>query len=252
MRPLRAVVAVMAVIIALLAWALIYYSRDELGTQAEKHEDQIKNVSTAGLENGRPVVRISAESQKAAGIAVQRLESAQREAARDAYGLVVNMQPLAELRGRYLAAAAESRAARAALAAAESESRRMEMLFRDDRNVFGAGHESRAGASSVRARAAGGGRPGRDQHSRRHSRHLGRSRDRLGGQPRFANHAFAASADGFPGAAGVSLRPSARGGCAGRSWSRRQWLAQARIRPALSPILRKSIRRFPGKPIFIW
>ena len=135
MRPLHAVVAVMAVIIALLAWALIYYSRDELGTQAEKHEDQIKNVSTAGLENGRPVVRISAESQKAAGIAVQRLESAQREAARDAYGLVVNMQPLAELRGRYLAAAAESRAARAALAAAESESRRMEMLFRDDRNV---------------------------------------------------------------------------------------------------------------------
>jgi len=48
---------------------------------------------------------------------------------------VVNMQPLAELRGRYLAAAAESRAARAALAAAESESRRMEMLFSDDRNV---------------------------------------------------------------------------------------------------------------------
>ena len=73
MRPLHAVVAVMAVIIALLAWALIYYSRDELGTQAEKREDQIKNVSTAGVEDGRPVVRISAESQKAAGIAVQRL-----------------------------------------------------------------------------------------------------------------------------------------------------------------------------------
>jgi hypothetical protein len=135
MRPLHVVVAVMAVIIALLAWALIYYSRDELGTQAEKHEDQIKTVSTAGVEDGRPVVRISAESQRAAGIAVQLLESAKRESAQNAYGLVMNMQPLAELRGRYLAAAAESRAARATLAAAESESRRMEMLFRDDRNV---------------------------------------------------------------------------------------------------------------------
>jgi hypothetical protein len=135
LRPAHAVIAVMAVVIALLSWALIYYSRDELGTQAEKHEDQIKTVSTAGVEDGRPVVRISAQSQKAAGIAVQTLKSAKREAAFEAYGIVVNLQPLAELRGRYLAAMAESRASRATLAAAESESRRMEMLFRDDRNV---------------------------------------------------------------------------------------------------------------------
>jgi hypothetical protein len=135
LRSAHAVIAVMAVVIILLAWALIYYSRDELGTQAEKHEDQIKAVSTAGVEDGRAVVHISAQSQKAAGIDVQVLKSAKREAAYEAYGIVVNLQPLAELRGRYLAAMAESRAARATLAAAESESRRMEMLFRDDRNV---------------------------------------------------------------------------------------------------------------------
>ena len=135
LRSAHAVIAVMAVVITLLAWALIYYSRDELGTQAEKHEDQIKAVSTAGVEDGRAVVHISAQSQKAAGIDVQVLKSAKRDAAYEAYGIVVNLQPLAELRGRYLAAMAESRAARATLAAAESESRRMEMLFRDDRNV---------------------------------------------------------------------------------------------------------------------
>jgi hypothetical protein len=135
LRPVDAVVAAMAVVIALLSWALIYYSRDELGTQAEKRDDKIRTVSTAGAEDGRPVVRISVESQKAAGIAVQTLKSARREAAFEAYGMVVNLQPLAELRGRYLAAIAESRAARVTLATAESESRRMEMLFRDDRNV---------------------------------------------------------------------------------------------------------------------
>ena len=135
LRPAHAIIAVMAVVITLLSWALIYYSRDELGTQAEKHEEQIKAVSAAGVEGGRPIVRIAVQSQKAAGIAVQPLKSAQREAAFEAYGIVVNLQPLAELRGRYLAAAAESRALRATLAAAESESRRMEMLFRDDRNV---------------------------------------------------------------------------------------------------------------------
>ena len=135
LRSAHAIIAVMAGVITLLSWALIYYSRDELGTQAEKHEEQIKAVSAAGVEGGRPIVRIAVQSQKAAGIAVQPLKSAQREAAFEAYGIVVNLQPLAELRGRYLAAAAESRALRATLAAAESESRRMEMLFRDDRNV---------------------------------------------------------------------------------------------------------------------
>jgi hypothetical protein len=135
LRPVHAIIAVMAVVITLLSWALIYYSRDELGTQAEKHDDQIKSVSTAGVEDGRPVVRISAQSQKAAGIAVQTLKSAKREAASEVYGRVVNLQPLAELRGRYLAATAESRAARATLAVAESDYRRMELLFRDDRNV---------------------------------------------------------------------------------------------------------------------
>ena len=135
LRPAHALIAVMAVIITLLSWALVYYSRDELGTQAEKHEEQIKAVSTAGLEDGRPVVRISTQSQKAAGIAVQTLKAARREAAFEVYGIVANLQPLAELRGRFLAATAEAKAARATLAAAESEFRRMEMLFRDDRNV---------------------------------------------------------------------------------------------------------------------
>ena len=135
LRPAHAIIALMAVIITLLSWALIYYSRDELGTQAEKHDEQIKAVSTARVDGGRPVVRISAQSQQAAGIAVQELKAAKREAVFEVYGVVVNLQPLSEMRGRYLAATAESKAARAALAAAEAEYRRMELLFRDDRNV---------------------------------------------------------------------------------------------------------------------
>jgi len=135
LRPVHAIIAVMAIVITLLSWALVYYSRDELGTQAQKREDDIKTVSAAGVEAGRPVVHLSAQSQAAAGIAVQTLKAAKRETAFEAYGIVANLQPLAELRGRYLAAVAEARAARAALVAAESEYRRMEILFRDDRNV---------------------------------------------------------------------------------------------------------------------
>ena len=146
LKPAHAVITIMAVVIALLSWALIYYSRDELGTQAEKHEDEIKTKSTAGVEDGRPVLRIPADSQKAAGIVVEELKPAKRDAAFEAYGVVVNLQALSELRGRYLAATAEVTAARSAAAAAESEARRMDALFRDDRNV------SEQAAKSAQAR----------------------------------------------------------------------------------------------------
>lgn len=135
LRSTHAVIAVMAAVIVVLAWALVYYSRDELGTQADKHDDEIRAASSADVEDGRAVVRIAPAGQKAAGIEVQTLRAAKREAAYEAYGIVMNLQPLADLRGRYLAAIAESRAARAMLAGAESEYRRMESLFRDDRNV---------------------------------------------------------------------------------------------------------------------
>ncbi|MEO8163865.1 MAG: hypothetical protein ABI619_00580 [Betaproteobacteria bacterium] len=134
-QPTHALIAAMAGLIVVLSWGLIYYSRDELGTRAQEREESIETRSAVGMEAGRAVVRLSAQSQKAAGIALHTLTSTKREAAVEAYGIVANLQPLAELRGRYLVAAAEARAARASLAAAESEYRRMEALFRDDRNV---------------------------------------------------------------------------------------------------------------------
>jgi hypothetical protein len=125
----------MAVIIAVLSWTLIYFARDELGGEPAGHEDEIESTSAAGIDDGRAVVRVPTEGQKASGIATQALKAGTSEAAIEAYGMVMNPQPLAELRGRYLAAAAESRALRAVVAGAESEYQRMEMLHRDDRNV---------------------------------------------------------------------------------------------------------------------
>lgn len=131
----HAVVGAMAAVIAVLIWALIYYARDEFGAAPEERDEAIETASTAGVEGGRPVVRVSPESQKASGIAVDALRPGSSEAAVEAYGMVMNLQPLAEMRGRYLAAAAEARALRAVVAASESEFRRMELLFKDDRNV---------------------------------------------------------------------------------------------------------------------
>jgi len=129
------VVGAMAGVIAILVWALVYYARDEFGAMPEEREEAIPTVSTAGEEEGRAVVRVSAQSQKASGIVVEPLKPGKSESAAEAYGMVMNLQPLTEMRGRYLAAIAEARALRAAVAAAESDYKRMEVLFKDDRNV---------------------------------------------------------------------------------------------------------------------
>lgn len=129
-------IAAMAIIIAVLSWALIYFARDELrGGTAEAEQEEIQTASGARFEEGRPLVQLSAQSQAAAGVTVQALKAARSQAAVEVYGAVANLLPLAESRARYFAALAEARAARAALALAESEFRRMELLFRDDRNV---------------------------------------------------------------------------------------------------------------------
>ena len=128
-------IATMAVIIAALAWALVYFARDELELTAERPEEEIETPSAVGEDGGFATVSVAAESQKASGIATAILEEAKSTAAAEVYGIVVNLQPLYELRGRYLAALAERRALRASAAHSRGEYERLKKLHADDRNV---------------------------------------------------------------------------------------------------------------------
>jgi hypothetical protein len=133
--PQSAIIAAMAVVIAVLAWALVYFARDELALQTEAPEEEISVQSAVGEAEGFAAVKVSAESQEASGIAVQALESAHSEASAEIYGVVVNVQPLMDLRARYVEAVANLRALRAAAANSTSEYQRLRKLFDDDRNV---------------------------------------------------------------------------------------------------------------------
>jgi hypothetical protein len=128
-------IAVMAVVIAVLAVALVYFARDELELTAEHPEEEIETPSAVGEQGGFATVSVSPESQKASGIETAGLKQARSTSAADVYGIVVSLQPLYEQRGRYLAALAERRALRAAAANSRGEYERLKRLFADDRNV---------------------------------------------------------------------------------------------------------------------
>ena len=129
------IIATMAVIIAALTWALIFYARDELDLMTAVPEDEIPLRSSVSSEEGYARVQISKESQAASGIAVQVLETASAGATAEVYGVVVNVQPLVDARARYIAAVSDARALRAAATNSATEYQRQKRLFEDDRNV---------------------------------------------------------------------------------------------------------------------
>lgn len=129
------IIALMAVVIAILSWTLIYVSRDQLRLHEDEVEEEIETESTATVEAGRAIVRVDVQSQAASGIRVQPLRSAQYETALHVYGSVVDIEPLLELRGRYLAASGERRALSEVMTTAKLEYQRARSLYEDDRNI---------------------------------------------------------------------------------------------------------------------
>ncbi len=129
------IIALMALVIAVLSWLLIYVSRDELRLHGEEIEEEIEIESAASVDNGRPIVRVDSQSQAVSGIGTEPIRSAQYETSLYVYGSVVDIAPLLDLRGRYLAAIGERRALRATVSSAELEYQRARALYEDDRNI---------------------------------------------------------------------------------------------------------------------
>lgn len=129
------VISLMAIVIAALSWTLIYVSRDDLRIRSDEYEEEIEIDTSATVEDGRAVVRVSAQSQAASGIRVESIRAARNETSVQVYGSVVDVNALLDLRGQFLAAAGEMRAMRASVEAARVEYQRARKLYQDDRNI---------------------------------------------------------------------------------------------------------------------
>jgi hypothetical protein len=131
------VIAMLVLVIVVLSWALVFYARDEfkLSTQDEAGAESIPAKSALRSKEGRAVIVLSAQSQQASGIETAALAAARNRGFFEVYGVVIDPRPLFELRARYLAALAESRAHRAVVAASLDEYQRLDRLYADEHNV---------------------------------------------------------------------------------------------------------------------
>ena len=134
-RRLVHVIGVLIAIIAALAWALIYFARDEIAQMDEADRPPAGKAARVDATDGAPVVRLSKKSQLASAIVTRPLAAYVLQTRAEIYGGVVTLQPLVTLRASYLAAQREIGVVQAALARSTAEYLRMQTLFQDKQMV---------------------------------------------------------------------------------------------------------------------
>lgn len=133
-RTLPLAIALLTVVA--LAGTTIYFGRDEyLQLARQNGETIVAQRPTEPSRVGRGTVHLDATTLAVAGIETEPLAAATAGASVEIHGVVADLRPLIEARGRHLALAAELRTLRLAAAASDAEYQRAAALFRDDRNV---------------------------------------------------------------------------------------------------------------------
>ncbi len=138
-RKILIVVALQAFIIVVLFWLLVFYGKDEYEEMMTESEEEIETptmvVEQENSDQGAATIVLSEKSQKLSGIQVTPLQAATHHAATRAFGSVVAIEGLVEQRARYQTALAEVNVVHSALANAQQEFQRLQLLNKDNRNV---------------------------------------------------------------------------------------------------------------------
>jgi hypothetical protein len=92
-------------------------------------------ATAVAVVNGETVVTVGPKAQTTSGVRLQALTLDSRRTETAAYGTVLDLQPIIDLRARYRAAQAEAAAARATLKASEQQYRRLRSLNELDKNA---------------------------------------------------------------------------------------------------------------------
>ncbi len=134
-RRLTYVIGILLVIVVVLAWALVYYARDEMAAMNIEQEEPETNSATQVSVDGAPVVRVSKKTQRGSAIVTRALEAFSLQSRAEIYGSVHSIQSLIEQRTKFIAAQNEIRVIQASLTRSAAEYQRMQTLFRDKQMV---------------------------------------------------------------------------------------------------------------------
>lgn len=134
-RKVAIIIALQAFLIVVLFWVLVFYGKDEYEAYTNEQADEIETPNRVSTEQGITAVTLSPEAQVQSDIKTTALTASKHQSALSTYGNVLSIDPLIELRSRYLTAKADASVARASLANSQQEYQRVAKLNQDDHNV---------------------------------------------------------------------------------------------------------------------
>jgi multidrug efflux system membrane fusion protein len=118
--------------LGLLAVAAALYFHPQKPADTGTAASPVRSVSVV---NGLTVVTLKVATQRQSGLRTEPLAAASHRAEATAYGTVLDLQPLFDLRSRYATTQSEAAAARASASASRAEQERSRLLYEDDRNI---------------------------------------------------------------------------------------------------------------------
>jgi len=130
----KIVVAAIALagVVGILVWAFVQ-GRKEAAVEQER-ERPIKAPTRVAIEKGESVITLDQATQKKSGIAAVPLKAISHQEELRAYGMVMDLQPLVDLRNSFATAKAQVEKTRASLEASRKEYERLKPLH-DNQNV---------------------------------------------------------------------------------------------------------------------
>jgi multidrug efflux pump subunit AcrA (membrane-fusion protein) len=126
-------IIVLAGIGAFLVWAFLQ-GREELATE-QARERPVKAASRVSVQDHEPVITLDQATRKTSGIVVAPLEPTSHQEELRAYGTVVELGDLIDLRKSSATAKADVDKAQANLEASRKEYERLKALHTDNRNI---------------------------------------------------------------------------------------------------------------------
>lgn len=136
MKPFWKRLLLVPVAVVLVAGLIVAFivGRKEAATEAER-EKPIKAPTRVKVVNGENVVTLDAATQTNSGLALASLATSSRRPEIAAYGVVVDLQELTDLRNALETAQAQLRKGRAAREVARADYERVKALFEKKQNV---------------------------------------------------------------------------------------------------------------------
>lgn len=134
-RKTAIIIALQAFLIIMLFWMLVFYGKDEYEAYTTESEEEIETPSLVSTELGATVVTLSPQTQAQSDIRTTALQAGKHQETLATFGSVVAIDPLIELRTRYLTAKAEADVVRASLLSSQQEHERLSRLNQDNKNV---------------------------------------------------------------------------------------------------------------------